>query len=163
MLISQICLRTVAILNQQLHFSQFSLIVPIMPRWTLMDMSHEMLAPAHWSMQQSAISSHVGLTRATINCILRRHVANGILLPGKSTGAPLKTTPRQDCALLRMVWFDRFISARALTAWTRNLYGMRAGRETINNQILSHGYHAYRSTGKSLLTANYYHLCLEWA
>ena len=33
----------------------------------------------------------------------------------QSTGAPRKTTPRQDRALLMKVRQDRFISARALT------------------------------------------------
>ena len=77
-------------------------------------------------------------------------------------GGTQKNTPRQDRALLRMVQQDRFISARALTAM-RNLYGMRAGRKTINNRLLSCGFHAYRPTMKSLLTANHCHLCLERA
>ena len=47
-------------------------------------------------------------------CLLRRHAATGTLVPGKSTGAPRKTTPHQDHALWRMVWQDRFISARTL-------------------------------------------------
>ena len=58
-------------------------------------------------------------------------------------GAPRKTTPRQDRALLRMVRQDRFLSARALTVRMRNLYGMRAGRTTVNNRLLSRGYRAY--------------------
>ena len=74
-----------------------------------------------------------------------------------------KTTPRQDRALLRMVRQDRFLSARALTARMRNLYGMRAGRTTINNRLLSRGYRAYRPTTKPLLTANHRRLCLDWA
>ena len=76
---------------------------------------------------------------------------------------PQKTTPRQDRALLRMVWQDRFLSARALTAWMRNLYGMRAGRTTVNNRLLSRGYRAYRPTTKPPLTANHRRLPLEWA
>ena len=78
-------------------------------------------------------------------------------------GLPQKTTPRQDRALLRMVRQDRFLSARALTARMRNLNGMRAGRTTVNNRLLSRGYRAYRSTTKPLLTANHCHLHLEWA
>ena len=80
-----------------------------------------------------------------------------------STGAPRKTTTRQDHALLRMVRQDRFTGARALTAWMRNLYGMMAGQKTINNRFLSRGYRAYRPTRKSLLTANHCCLRLEWA
>ena len=75
----------------------------------------------------------------------------------------LPETPRQDRALLGMVRQDRFLSARALTALMRNLYGMRAGRTTINNRLLSRGYRAYRPTTKPLLTANHRHLRLEWA
>ena len=80
----------------------------------------------------------------------------------KSSGAPRKTTPRQDRALLRMVRQDRFLSARAMMAGMRNLYGMRAGHTTVNNRLLSRGYRAYRPTTKPLLTANHRRLCLEW-
>ena len=62
-----------------------------------------------------------------------------------------------------MVRQDRFLSARALTAWMTNLYGMRAGRTTVNNRLLSRGYRAYRPTTKPLLTANHRRLRLEWA
>ena len=81
--------------------------------------------------KQGAIATRVGLTHATVNRILKRHAATGSLVPGKSSGAPCKTTPRQDRALLRMVRRDRFLSARALTARMRNLYGMRAGRTRL--------------------------------
>ena len=109
------------------------------------------------------IAALVGLTHATVNRILKRLAATGSLVPGKSSGAPRKTTPRQDHALLRMVRQDRFLSARALTAQMKNLYGMRAGRTTVNNRLLSCGYRAYRPITKPLLTANHRRLRLEWA
>ena len=62
-----------------------------------------------------------------------------------------------------MVRQDRFLSARALTARMRNLCGMRAGRTTVNNRLLSRGYRACRPTTKPLLTANHRRLRLEWA
>ena len=62
-----------------------------------------------------------------------------------------------------MVWQDRFLSAGALTVRMRNLYGMRAGRTTVNNRPLSRGYRAYRPTTKPLLTANHRRLHLELA
>ena len=77
---------------------------------------HEMIALVREGMQESDIAGCVGLTRATVNCILQRHVATGTLVPGKSMGAPRKTTPRQDRTLFSMVRQDRFISAWALTA-----------------------------------------------
>ena len=73
-----------------------------MPRPTP-SIRYKLLAPASEGMRQSDTAGRVGLTRATINRILRRHAATGTLVPDKSTGAPRKTTPRQDCALLRMV------------------------------------------------------------
>ena len=120
---------------------------------------HEVLALSRGGMRQSVIAGCIGLTRATVNRLLRRHVALGTLLLGKSRGAPRKTTPRQDRALFRQ---DRFISVRALTTQMRNLFGMRAGWRTINNRLLSHGYHASRPTRKSSLTANHHRHCLEW-
>ena len=134
-----------------------------MPRPTLMGIRHEVFALAREDIKQGAIAARVGLTRATVNRILKRHAATGSLVPGKSSGAPRKTTPRQDRALLRMVRQDRFLRARALTARMRNLYGMRAGRTTVNNRLLSRGYRAYRPTTKPLLTANHRRLRLEWA
>ena len=85
------------------------------------------------------------------------------LVPVKSMRAPRKTTPPQAYALFRVVRQDRFISARAFTARMRNLYGMRAGWKTTNNQLVSRGYHAYRPTRKPLLTANHHRLHLKWA
>ena len=157
-------LHTVTTLNQYLHiFSKVFLIVRTMPRPTPMGYRHEVFALAHEGINQGAIAARVGLTRATVNRILKRHAATGSLVPGKSSGAPRKTTSRQDRALLRMVRQDRFLSARALTVRMRNLYGMRAGRTTVNNRLLSRGYRAYRPTTKPLLTANHHRLRLEWA
>ena len=133
---------------------------PVQPLWLLG--TCEVFALAREGIKQGAIAARVGLTRATVNRILKRHAATGSLVPGKSSGAPWKTTPRQDRALLRMVRQDRFLSARALTARMRNLYGMRAGRTTVNNRLLSRGYRAYRPTTKPLLTANHRRR-LEWA
>ena len=148
-------------INICIFFSKVFLIVRTMPRPTPMGIRHEVFALAREGIKQGAIAARVGLTRVTVNRILKRHAATGSLVPGKSSGAPRKTTPRQDRALLRMVRQDRFLSARALTARMRNLYGMRAGRTTVNNQLLSRGYRAYRPTTKPLLTANHRRLRLE--
>ena len=74
-----------------------------MPRPTPMGIRHEVFALAREGIKQGAIAALVGLTRATVNRILKRHAATGSLVPGKSSGTPRKTTPRQDLALLRMV------------------------------------------------------------
>ena len=145
------------------YFFKSFLIVRTMPRPNPMGIRHEVFALAREGIKQGAIAARMGLTHATFNRILKRHAATGSLVPGKSSGAPPKTTPRQDRALLRMVRQDRFLSARALTARMRNLYGMRAGRTTVNNGLLSRGYRAYRPTTKPLLTANHRRLRLEWA
>ena len=150
-------------INICIFFQKFFLIVRTMPRPTSMGIRHEVSALAPEGIKQGAIAARVDLTRATVNRILKRHAATGSLVPDKSSGAPRKTTPRQDRALLRMVRQDRFLSARALTALMRNLYGMRAGRTTVNNWLLSRGYRAYRPTTKPLLTANHRRLRLEWA
>ena len=97
-----------------------------------MGIRHEVFALACGGIKRGAIAARVGLTCATFNRILKRHAVTGSLVPGKSLGAPRKTKPRQDRALLRMVRHDHFLSARALTARMRNLYGMRAGRTTGN-------------------------------
>ena len=150
-------------INICIVFSKVFLIVRTMPHPTPMGIRHEVFALAREGIKQGAIAARVGLTPATVNRILKRHAATGSLVPGKSSGAPRKTTPRQDRALLRMVRQDRFLSARALTARMRNLYGMRTGRTTVNNRLLSPGYRAYRPTTKPLLTANHRRLRLEWA
>ena len=69
-------------------------------------------------------------------------------------GAPQKTTPHQDHALLRMV---RLHKSSGLKGWMRNLYGMGAGWRTITNQLL------YKPTRKPLLTANHHRFHLGLA
>ena len=122
-----------------------------MPRPTPMGIRHEVFALAREGIKQGAFAARVGLTRVTVNRILKRQAATGSLVPGKSSGAPQKTTPRQDRALLRMVRQDRFLSARVLTT------------RMVNNRLLSRGYWAYRPTTKPILTANHRRLRLEWA
>ena len=64
----QICLRTVASANQQLYiFSQFSMIILMIPRPTPIGIRHEVLALSPEGMRQSAIAGRVCLTRATIH------------------------------------------------------------------------------------------------
>ena len=111
---------------------------------------HDVFALTREGMQQSANAGHLRVTRATVNHIIWRHAATGALVPGKSTGAPRKTTPHQDHVFLMKILQDRFISARALTVRMRNLYGMRNGWKTINKQLFSHGYRAYRPKRKPL-------------
>ena len=134
-----------------------------MPHPTPIGIRHEMLALALEGMRQSAIAGHMGLTHATINRIFQRHVANGTLVPDKSTGASWKTTPHQDHALLRMVWQECFISAWALDDVGEEFVWNEGWPESINNWLLSSGYHAYIATSNTFLTANYCSLCLEWA
>ena len=69
--------------------------------------------------------------------------AGVLLLEFWCQASPQKATPRQVHALLRIVQQNHFISARALTAQMKNLYGMRVGRKSINSRLLSCGYHTY--------------------
>ena len=59
-----------------------------MSRPTPMGIRHEVFALAREGIKQGAIAARVGLTRATVNRILKRHAATGSLVPGKSSGAP---------------------------------------------------------------------------
>ena len=59
-----------------------------MPRPTPMGIRHEVFALAREGIKQGAIAARVGLTRATVNRILKRHAATGSLVSGKSSGAP---------------------------------------------------------------------------
>ena len=81
----------------------------------------------------------------------------------KSTGAPGKTTARQESALLRMVHEDRFKSDCALNERMKNLYGVCVGHKTINNGLVASGYRVCRTLRKPLLTANHRRLRLYWA
>ena len=58
----------------------------------------------HFSLPQCVNASPVGLTGVTVNHILQRHASTGTLLPGKSAGILLKTTPRQDHAFFTLRW-----------------------------------------------------------
>ena len=52
-----------------------------MPRRTPMGIRHEVFALAREGIKQGAIAARVGLTRATVNRILKRHAATGSLVP----------------------------------------------------------------------------------
>ena len=130
----QICLRTVASSNQQLHIF-----------FGYVCIRHEVLALSREGMWQSYIAGRVGLTRATVNHILQRSAATGNLVQGQFTVATRKATYRQDRALFKVVQQDPFTSARGFPAWMRNLYGIMAGWKTIDNRLLPRGYCAYRA------------------
>ena len=66
-------------------------------------------------------------------------------------------------SLFRMIHKDSFTSARVLTERMRNLYGVRVGRKTFNNRLVTRGYYARRILRKPPLTANHRHLRLDWA
>ena len=96
----------------------------MMPRPNPINNRHGMLALAGEGMWQSAIAGCVGLTRATVNCILGRHAATGNLMPGMSRG--LLNKPHLVKTVICWGWSDRIaLSARALTAQMRNLYGIK--------------------------------------
>lgn len=134
-----------------------------MPRPTPIGLRHEVLALAREGMRHGDIAARVGIARRTVIRILQRHAITGNLEPGKSTGPPRKTTARQDRALFRMVRQDRYKSARFLTERMRNLYGVRAGRKTINNRLVERGYRARRPLRKTPLTAYHRRMRLAWA
>ena len=67
-----------------------------MPRPTPMGIRHEVFALAREGIKQGAIAAHAGLTRATVNRILKRHAATGSLVPGKSSG-PKDNTSARPC------------------------------------------------------------------
>ena len=113
----QINLHTVTTLNQYLHiFSKVFLIVRTMPRPTPMGIRHEVFALAREGIKQGAIATRVGLTRATVNRILKRHAATGSLVPGKSSGAPERQHPGKTVHCWG--WSDRIVSW-VLGPWRR--------------------------------------------
>ena len=75
-------------INNCICFAHFALIVIIMPHPTPIGMNSLYLPVKVCG--HSAIAGRVGLT--TINRILQRRAATGNLVPGKSMGAPQKTT-----------------------------------------------------------------------
>ena len=71
-----------------IFFSQFLLIVLIMPHSTPIGIRHEMLALAHGVMWQIVllVSGSYSWRLATINHIMQSHAATRQLMSGKSTG-----------------------------------------------------------------------------
>ena len=146
------------------YFSKVSLIVRTMPRPTPMGIRHEVFALAREGIKQGAIAARVGLTRATVNRILKRHVATGSLVPGKSSGAP----ERQHLGKTVHCWgwSDRIVSW-VLRPWRRGWeicteWGLVAQRLTTDSCPVVTG-HIDRPTTKPQLTANHRRLHLEWA
>ena len=151
----QICLRTVESSNQWLHiFSQFSLIVLIMPRPTHIGIRHEVLALAREGMRRSAIAGRVGLTHATVNnLILGTRQAHG--------GSSIDQTSSRPC-------FVEDGPTRSL----HNCSGLEGvDEEFVRNEGWPENHQqpafvpwlpCYRHTRKPLLTANHRRLRLEW-
>ena len=86
-----------------------------MPRPAPIGTRHEILALAREGMRQGDISAKVSVARKIVNRILLRQASTASLEPGKSTGAPRKTTAHQERAFFRIVPEDRFKIASALT------------------------------------------------
>ena len=128
-------------------FQKIIVILWIMPWSTPIGLRHDVLAVAHEGKRQYAIALRVGITHVTINYILLRHATTGSLGPGKSP----------------VFREDSFKSACALTERMRNLYGVRAGRKTINNRLETRGYRARRPLRKTPLTAHHRRMRLAWA
>ena len=128
-------------------FSQFSLIVLIMPRPTPIGIKREALALVGEGMWQSTIA----IRTWWVWLMLPPTTSSGGMCHWNFGARQVHGNSSEDHTspipcFVQMVWQDLFISARALTARMRNLYGMRAGWKTINNRFLSHGYRAYRPT-----------------
>ena len=64
----------------------------VMPRPTGIGMHHRILAFAEEGLTQRVIAQRVGITRATVNRILKRHQDTGSVDSGKSTGRPRIST-----------------------------------------------------------------------
>ena len=129
------------------YFSQFSLIVLIMPRQTHIGIRPEVRALAH-ELPSTAFSR--GMLPLELWC---QASLWGLL----GRPHPSRTCSVQDGPTCS---FNR---CSGLTAWMRNFYGMRAGRKTMNSRLLFRAYRAYRPTRKPLLTANHSCLRLGWA
>ena len=63
-----------------------------MPRPTPMGIRHEVFAFAREGIKQGAIAARVGLTRATVNRILKRHAARQVF-----RGSPKDNTSARPC------------------------------------------------------------------
>ena len=78
-----------------------------MPRPTGTGPRNRIQAFADTGMSQADIAERVGVSRETVNRILKRNRETGSLVPGKSTGRPRVTTQRDDRVLGRLARQDR--------------------------------------------------------
>ena len=57
---------------------------------------NQVIAYSNTGMKERHIAQHLGVSRETVNRVLRRRVETGSLDPGKSTGHPRITTAQDD-------------------------------------------------------------------
>lgn len=134
-----------------------------MPRPTGIGTRNRIQAFADTGMSQADIAERVGVSRETVNRILKRNRETGSLVPGKSTGRPRVTTQRDDRVLGRLARQDRSKSCDSLRAeWTQGR-NIQASSRTVNRRLISMGYRARRCAVKPKLTPRHKRDRLAWA
>ena len=118
--------------------------ITVMARPTGIGIRNRILAFSQAGLSQNAIAGRLGITRETVNRILKRNRETRRLDPGKSTGRPRISTARVDRVLARLARQDRFKSCSVLRAeWVQRTH-VRANRRTINGRLILMGYRARR-------------------
>jgi len=109
------------------------------------------------------IAARVHVSRRTVIRILQRQAANGTLRPGRSTGRPRITTPRNDRRMMAIVRQNRQMSSSAIAAQMRVQHTIQISRQTVNRRLVASGYRARRMIKKPRLTARHRASRLQWA
>jgi len=109
------------------------------------------------------IAARVHVSRRTVIRILQRQAANGTLRPGRSTGRPRITTPRNDRRMMAIVRQNRQMSSSAIAAQMRVQHAIQISRQTVNRRLVASGYRARRMIKKPRLTARHCASRLQWA
>lgn len=124
---------------------------------------NQVVAYSNTGMKQGEIAQIIGVSRATVNRVLRRRVETGSVDPGKSTGRPRITTAREDRRLFNIARRNRTKSSTSISAELRAQHLIRISRSTVNRRLVQRGYRARRMVKKPLLTARHRHNRLQWA
>lgn len=124
---------------------------------------HRIIALAETGRSQQAIAENVGVTRETVNRILKRNRETGSVDPGRSTGRPRASTERQDRVLRRIAVLDRSQSCNTLRTEWGDRANVHVSRRTVNGRLLQMGYRSRKCAVKPKLTQRHRRDRLAWA
>ena len=134
-----------------------------MPGPTSIAIRNQIIGMSRMGASNRIIAANCQVSVRTVQRIKNLWRTQQNVVPKKSPGPPLKTTPRQDRVLLRLAQRHRRLSAMSLKERWGAVINIQISRQTVNSRLLKHGYRARRTAIVPRRTQQHLHARLAWA